>query len=269
MADHSSSHTSESSSFAAMYHLQTQSQRANCSISQNNSNSSQYGEGSNLLCDSADTAGTNMNGENMEIGSGYWETEEPMVLHSPVALNRIKASIDGYGREWNYNLHQQNAIENYGSTEGHKQKLDSFSDAFHGRGISRITNDGERFGYNLQPNSSPHSHPFSSLSLPLVLSPPPTPLPPPSLSPPKRPPQSQIQSPSEGSLRFFAPSSCTSSILPGSFPPTQWLYLPTDTSGDPDIAQQLPQDASPSSVYPQGVEIYPRQLSATATDTGI
>ncbi|XP_062849640.1 uncharacterized protein LOC134311921 [Trichomycterus rosablanca] len=273
MADPSSIHTSESLPFAAMYHLQTQSQRSNCSIFQNSSINrlSQYEESSNLICDSNDnctTAGTSMNGVNVQIGSGYWEPES-LVLPPSVALNRIKASSEGYGGEWNYNLHQQIAVENYGPTEGNRQKLDSFSDAFHGRGISRITNSGEQIGYNVQPNNSPHPHAFPSLSLPLVLSPPPTPLPPPSLSPPKRPSQSQnqTQSPSEGSLRFFPPPSCTGSILPGSFPPTHWLYLPTDASGNADITQQLPQDTSPSSVYPEGVEISLRQLSATDTDT--
>lgn len=280
MADHSSSHTSEPPPFPAMYRPQTQGQRSNYGLFQNSSVSriNQY-EDSSLLNDPADNcenAGTSMNGIGEQINTAYWDMES-LILSQAGAFNRTKAPSERYEEEWNSSSQQQDAIENYGTTGGNPQKLDSFSEAFSGRSISRINSCVDQVGYNVDPNNSPTIPSLPSLSFPLVLSPPPTPLPQPSLSPPKRglyPPaaqslcQTQSQSPCEGSLRFFSSLSCTSSILPGVFTPTHWLPLSTDTSGSGDITQHLPQDPGPSAVYPEGVGIHLRQLSATEGDTG-
>lgn len=280
MADHSSIHTSESPPFSAMYRLQTQGQRSNYSLFENSSVSriNQYEDGS-LLSDPADncaSAGASMNGISEQINSAYWDMES-FISSQPGAFNRTKAHSERYEEEWNSSSQQQDAIENYGTTEGNHQKLDSFSEAFYGRSISRIANCVDQVGYNVDPNNSPTISPLPSLSIPLVLSPPPTPLPQQSLSPPKRglypPPaqslsQVQSQSPSEGSLRFFPTLPCTSSILPRSFTPGHWLPLSTNTSVSGDITQHLPQDSGPSTIYPEGVQIHLRQLSATEGDTG-
>ncbi|MCJ8731530.1 hypothetical protein PDJAM_G00200590 [Pangasius djambal] len=279
MADHSSIHTSEPPPFSAMYRLQTQGQRSNYSLFQNSSVSrtNQYDD-SSLLNDPADNctnAGTSMNGVGEQINTAYWDMES-FISSQPGAFNRTKAHSERYEEEWNSSSQQQDAVDNYGTTGGNHQKLDSFSEAFYGRSISRIANCVDQVGYNVDPNNSPTIPPLPSLSFPLVLSPPPTPLPQPSLSPPKRglyPPaaqslsQTQSQSPSEGSLRFFPPLSCTSTILPGGFTPTHWLPLSTDSSGSGDITQHLPQDPGPSAVYPEGVGIHLRQLNATEGDT--
>lgn len=280
MADHNSIHTSESPSFSAAYRLQMQSQRSNYSLFQNSSGSriNQY-EDSNLLNDAADNctnAGTSMNGVGEQINTAYWDMES-LISSQPSAINRTKAHSERYEEVWSSSSQQHDAIENYGTTEENHQKLDSFSEAFYGRSISRIASCVDQVGYNVDPNSSPTIPPLPTLSFPLVLSPPPTPLPQPSLSPPKRGlypaaaqslSQTQSQSPSEASLRFFPSLSCTSSILPGSFTPSHWLPLSTDTTGSGDITQHLPQDPGPSTVFPEGVGIHLRQLSATEGDTG-
>lgn len=278
MADHSSIHTSESPPFSAMCRLQTQGQRSNYSLFQNSSGCkiNQYDD-SNLLNDPADNcanAGTSMNGVGEQINTAFWDMES-LILSQPGAFNRSKAHSERYEEEWNSSSQQQDAIENYGATGGNHQKLDSFSEAFYGHSISRIANCVDQVGYNVDPNNSPSFPPPPSLSFPLVLSPPPTPLPQPSLSPPKRGlyapaaqslSQTQAQSPSEGSLRFFP--SLPSSILPGGFTPSHWIPLSTDTSGSGDIAHHLPQDPGPSVVYPDGVGIHLRQLSVTEGDAG-
>lgn len=281
MADHSSGsiHTSESPSFSAMYRLQPQGQRSNYSLFQNNVGSriNQY-EDSSLLNDAADNcgnAGMSMNGVGEQINTAFWDMES-LISSQSGTINRTKSHSERYEEEWSSGSQQHDAIENYGTTGGNHQKLDSFSEAFYGRNISRIVNCVDQIGYNVDSNNSQTIPPLPTLSFPLVLSPPPTPLPQPSLSPPKRglyPPaqplsQTQTHSPSEGSLRFFPPLSCTSSILPGSFTPTHWLPLSTDSSGSGDITQHLPQDPGPSAVYPEGVGIHLRQLSATEGDTG-
>lgn len=280
MADHCSINTSESPPFSAMYRLQTQGQRSNYNLVQNSpvSRINQY-EDSSLLNDPANNcanAGTNMNGVGEQINTAYWDMES-LISSQPGAFNRTKAHSERYEEEWNSSSQQQDSMENYDNTGGNHQKLDSFSEAFYCRNFQRIANCVDQVGYNVDPNNSPNIPPLASLSFPLVLSPPPTPLPQPSLSPPKRslyPPvtqslsQTQSQSPSEGSLRFFPPLSSTSSILPGSFPPTHWLPLSTDTSGTGDLTQHLPQDPGPSSVFPEGMGIHLRDLSATEGDTG-
>lgn len=262
-----------------MYRLQTQGQRSNYNHFQNISVSriNQY-EDNSLLNDPADncaSAVTSMNGVGEQINTAYWDMES-LISSQPGAFNRTKANSERYEEEWNSGSQQQDAIENYGTTGGNHQKLDSFSEAFYDRSISRIANCVDQVGYNVDPNNSPTIPPLPSLSFPLVLSPPPTPLPQQSLSPPKRglyPPavqslsHTQSQSPSEGSLRFFPSLSCTGSILPGGFTPTHWLPLSTDNSGSADITQHLPQDQGPSAVYPEGVGIHLRQLSATEGDT--
>lgn len=280
MADHSSIHTAESPPFSAMCRLQMQGQRSNCSIFQNNSGSriSQY-EDSTLTNDPADNCdndGMSMNGVGEQINTAFWDMES-LILSQPGTFNRTKAHSERYEEEWNSSSQQQDAIENYGTPGGNHQKLDSFSDAFYGRSISRIANCVDQIGYNIDPNTTSTFPPPTSLSFPLVLSPPPTPLPQPSLSPPKRglyPPaaqslsQTQSHAPSDGSLRFFPSLSCTSSILPASFTPTHWIPLSTNTSGSGDITQHLPQDPGPFAAYHEGVGIYVRQLSATERDTG-
>ncbi|KAG7330233.1 hypothetical protein KOW79_006455 [Hemibagrus wyckioides] len=279
MADHCSINTSESPPFSAMYRLQTQGQRSNYNLVQNSpvSRINQY-EDSSLLNDPANNcanAGTSMNGVGEQINTAFWDMES-LISSQPGAFNRTKAHSERYEEEWNSSSQQQDSMENYDNTGGNHQKLDSFSEAFYCRNFQRIANCVDQVGYNVDPNNSPNIPPLSSLSFPLVLSPPPTPLPQPSLSPPKRslyPPvtqslsQTQSQSPSEGSLRFFPPLSSTSSILPGSFAPTHWLPLSTDTSGNGDITQHLPQDPGPSSVFPEGMGIHLRDLSATEGDT--
>lgn len=279
MADHSSIHTSESPSFPAIYRL-TQGQRSNCSHFQNSSASriNQF-EDSSLLNDATDSCasvGTSMNGVGEQINTAYWDMES-LISSQPGVFNRTKAHSERYEEEWNSSSQQQDAIENYDPTGGNHQKLDSFSEAFYGRSISRIANCVDQVGYNLDPNNSPTIPPLPTLSFPLVLSPPPTPLPQPSLSPPKRVlypnaaqsvSQTQSHSPSEGSLRFFPSLSGTSSILPGGFTPTHWLPLTNDTSGSGDITQHLSQDPGPSTVYSEGVGIHLRQLSATKADAG-
>lgn len=276
MADHSSINTSESQPFSAMYRLQPQGQRSNYSLLQNNplNKINQY-EDSGLLNNPAENganAGTNMSGVGEHINTAYWDMES-LISSQPGVLNRSKAYRERYEEEWNSSSQQQDTMENYGSTEGNHQKLDSFSEAFYSRNISRIV---DQVGYNADPNNSSNIPSLPFLSFPLVLSPPPTPLPQPSLSPPKRalyPPvaqsvsQTQSQTPSEASLRFFAP--CTSSILPGGFTSSSWgLPLSTETSGSEDLTQHLPQDPGSSAVYPEGMGIQLRDLNATEGDTG-
>ncbi|KAI4895737.1 hypothetical protein NFI96_024038 [Prochilodus magdalenae] len=278
MAEHTSIHPSESLAFPATYRFQSQGHRSSHSLFQNSSigRLSQYGDSSNLLCEPINNcaaAGTSMNRVDEQINSAYWDMESS-VSSQPLALNRTKAHIGAYEEEWNSNSQQQDAMEDYGATGGSLQKLDSFSEAFYSRSVCRITSsNGEQGGYNVAPNNSP---PLPSLSFPLVLSPPPTPLPPPSLSPPKRVPhpimaqtlnQTQLQSPSEGSSRFFPPLPCTSSTLPGTFSPAHWLSLSTDAGASGDIAQHLASDSSPSSIYPEGVGLHLRQLGTTHRDT--
>ncbi|XP_072542905.1 uncharacterized protein [Salminus brasiliensis] len=280
MADHTSIHPTDSLPFPALYRFQErQAQRSNHSFFQSNSLArlNHYGGSSNLLCEptgSCATAGTSMNGVEEEIDSAYWDMESS-VSSQPLTLHRTKAHSGVYEEEWNSNSQHHAAMEDYSATGGNLQKLDSFSEAFYSRNICTITSStgGEQGGYNGAPNNSPPALP--PLSFPLVLSPPPTPLPPPSLSPPKRAPhppavqilnQMQSQSPSEGSLRFFSPLPCTSSTLPGSFSPAHWLPLSADVGGSGDITQHLPQDSNPSSIYPEGVGLHLRHLSATQRD---
>ncbi|KAI5104255.1 hypothetical protein C0J45_5881, partial [Silurus meridionalis] len=270
MADHSSIHTSESPPFSAMYRPQTQGQRSNYSLFPDSSVSRINNYEENLLNDPADNytnAGTNMNGVGGQMNTSYWDMES-LISSQPSAFNRTKGHSE---EEWNSSSQQQNAIESYGTAGGNHQKLDSFSDAFYPQSISRIANCVDQGGYNIDPNNSPTIPPLPSLSFPLVLSPPPTPLPQTSLSPPKRglyPPaaqslsQTQSQSPSESSLRFFPQLSCTSSILPGGFMQTQWISNSTDTNGNGDITKHLTQDPGPSTGYPEGMGINLRQLSA-------
>ncbi|KAK2860446.1 hypothetical protein Q7C36_004612 [Tachysurus vachellii] len=279
MADHSSINTSESPPFSTMYRLQIQGQRSNYSHVQNSSVSriNQY-EDSSLLNDPANncaSAGTSMNGVGEQINTAYWDMES-LMSSQPGAFNRTKAHSERYEEEWNSSSQQQDSMENYGNTGGNHQKLDSFSEAFYSRNFSRVANCVDQVGYNVEPNNSPNIPPLPSLSFPLVLSPPPTPLPQSSLSPPKRGlytpaaqslSQAQSHSPSEGSLRFFPPLSSTSSILPGGFTPSHWLPLSTDTIGNADQTQHLPQDPGPSTVFSEGMGIHLRDLSVAEGDT--
>lgn len=280
MADQSSGsiHTSESPSFSAMCRLQMQGQRSNYNLFQINTGSriNQYEE-SSLMNDDGDNCGnpeTTMNGDGEQINTAFWDMES-LISSQPGTIHRTKSHSERYEEEWSSSSHQQDAVENYSNTGGNHQRLDSFSEAFYGRNLSRIANCVEQVGYNVDSSNSPIIPPLPTLSFPLVLSPPPTPLPQPSLSPPKRglyPPatqplsQTQTHSPPEVSLRFFPPLSCTSSILPGSFTPTHWLPLSTDTSGSGDIT--LGQDPGPCSIYAEGVGMHLRQLSATEGDAG-
>ncbi|XP_076829393.1 uncharacterized protein LOC143475416 [Brachyhypopomus gauderio] len=275
MADHTI-HPSESlpNTFLTMYRLQPLGhQRSNHGLFQNRLN--QYGDSNNLLCEPTDncsTPGTSMNRVDEQIDPAYWDLSS--VSSQPIPLNRLKAHNGVFEDEWTSNSQQQDAMEDYGVAGGNHQKLDSFSEAFYGRSISRITSSGDHRDYNMASNSSPP--PLPSLSFPLVLSPPPTPLPPPSLSPPKRATHlpaaqtlnhTQLQSPSQGSLHFFPPLPCTSSTLPGSFPPAQWHPLSTDASGSGDITLHLPQDPSPSVIFHEGVGFHQRpQRDATERD---
>lgn len=281
MADHTSLHPAESLAFSAMYRFQTQGQRSSQALFQNSSASrlSQYGDSSNLLCEptnSCAATGNGMNGVEEQVNPAYWDLESS-VSSQPLALNRSKALAAVYEDEWNPNSQQHDGLQDYGAAGGNHQKLDSFSEAFYSRSICRITgSSSEPGGYSGAPNNSPPP-PLPSLSFPLLLSPPPTPLPPSSLSPPKRAPhpaaqtlnQVQSQSPSEGPLRFFPPLPFTSSTLPGNYTPAHWLALPTDAGESGDITQQLPQDPSPSSNYPEGMGLHSRHLGATQRDTGI
>ncbi|XP_066537741.1 transcriptional-regulating factor 1 [Hoplias malabaricus] len=279
MADHTSIHPSESLPFPTMYRFQTQGQKSSHYLFQNNSigRSSQYGDSINLLCEPANSCanpGTSINGADEQVSSAYWGMETS-VSSQPLVMNKTKAHHGVYEEEWNSNSQQIDAMDDYGATDGNHQKLDSFSEAFYGRSLCRITSSSEEQAeYNTVPNNA--SPPLPSLSFPLVLSPPPTPLPPSSLSPPKRAPhplatqtmdQAQSQSSSESPLRFFPPLPCSNSILPGSFTSVHWLPLSTDTSGSGDLSQHLPQDPSPSSIYTESLGLNIRQLNATHRDT--
>ncbi|KAG9274315.1 transcriptional-regulating factor 1-like isoform X1 [Astyanax mexicanus] len=283
MADHTSIHPPDSLPFPAMYRFQPQGPRSSHGLYQSNSMTrlSHYGDTSNLLCEPAGscaTPGTSMNGVEDEINSAYWDMESSVSSQS-LLVHRFKAHSGVYEEEWNSNSQQHATLDDYSGTGGNHQKLDSFSDAFSSRSICRNNSiaAGKHGGYNGAPNNSPP--PLPTLSFPLVLSPPPTPLPPSSLSPSKRaphPPAAQIlnqvqvqlqsHSPSEGSMRFFPPHSCTGSTLPGSFSPAHWMTLCTDVGESGDITQHLHQDPSPSSIYPDGVGLHPRHLNATQRD---
>uniref|UniRef100_W5KVD0 Si:dkey-19b23.10 n=1 Tax=Astyanax mexicanus TaxID=7994 RepID=W5KVD0_ASTMX len=283
MADHTSIHPPDSLPFPAMYRFQPQGPRSSHGLYQSNSMTrlSHYGDTSNLLCEPAGscaTPGTSMNGVEDEINSAYWDMESSVSSQS-LLVHRFKAHSGVYEEEWNSNSQQHATLDDYSGTGGNHQKLDSFSDAFSSRSICRNNSiaAGKHGGYNGAPNNSPP--PLPTLSFPLVLSPPPTPLPPSSLSPSKRaphPPAAQIlnqvqvqlqsHSPSEGSMRFFPPHSCTGSTLPGSFSPAHWMTLCTDVGESGDITQDLHQDPSPSSIYPDGVGLHPRHLNATQRD---
>ncbi|KAF4111383.1 uncharacterized protein si:dkey-19b23.10 [Onychostoma macrolepis] len=241
MADHTSP---ESLSFAPMFRHQTESQRSSHELYQQGSISglSPF----EVPCEATDGTGSALNGLDQTGNASYWGNTSPV---SSMGLNRNKAQAGAYEADWSTHCHQQEASESYETTGRQQQKLDSFTEAFCSRSVTRMPGGEEQSGFN---SSTPPSH---ALSFPLVLSPPPTPLPAPSFSPPKRPQhflpsqilcQSQIQTQTDGSLQFFPslPSPST-----GRFNHPIWLQLQADDSDSLDLTQHLPQDSNSSLVY--------------------
>ncbi|XP_051563961.1 uncharacterized protein LOC127446788 [Myxocyprinus asiaticus] len=270
MADHTSYEPSESLSFAPMFRSETEGQRSSHNLYRQGSMSglSQFEVSNHLPCETCDGTGSTMNGIDPSGNTAYWGNTSPV---SSVGLNRNKAQLGMYENNWSSHCHQQEATESYETTE--HQKLDSFSEAFCSQSTSQMLGGEDQIGFSTPPNNStPPSH---ALSFPLVLSPPPTPLPPSSFSPPKRHQhflsaqilsQSQMQTPTDGSLQFFPslPSPST-----GRFNYPSWLQLPAEDNESGNITQHLPQEFSPSLVHSEQAGPHMRQISSPPKDCSL
>ncbi|TRY94224.1 hypothetical protein DNTS_028570 [Danionella cerebrum] len=236
MAEHSSPEHGPLS-FTSMFRSQTEGQR---SIHELYQHESRY-EGSNLYeipCD--DRPFNTLNGEDQSRNGAYWGNG---FFSGSMGLNQNKEHSGVYEPDW---TSQQEGVERWAAGL-QQQKLDSFSEAFCGRGISRMLSGGDQRRFS---NSTP---PSRALSFPLVLSPPPTPLPPQTLSPPKRSPQllpgqvlSQSQVRTDVPMQFFPtlPASST-----GRFNPPSWLQPHGDQDDRVELPQELLQESSSSVVY--------------------